>query len=578
MAKNLVIVESPAKARTIERYLGADYRVLASYGHVRDLPENPGKDKLGVDVEHDFAPDYEIVEDRTQAGRGDREGRASAADEVYLATDLDREGEAIAWHVAEAARRPRGKTRRVTFSEITQGAIQDAFAHPRDIDLDLVDAQQTRRILDRLVGYTLSPLLWRKVRGGPVAPAASSRSPSASSSSASGRSARSRRREYWTLEALLATAAGRAVHAPSSSGSTARQLDIGDERDRRSSHADALRAAAARSSTSHREQAVEAQPGAAVHDRTLQQEASRKLGFSPKRTMRVAQRLYEGVETPDGPRRPHHLHANRLGRAGRRGDGRGARGRSRDALRRPRTRCPRAACTRRRARTPRRRTRRSGRRRSRAIRTRLRAQLKRDELRLYRLIWQRAIASQMARQGARDDDRRAGGRPVRAARQRDADAVRRLLARLHRGPRRRRRGGRAHAAAARRGRRTTRRGRHADPALHRAAAALHRGDADQGARGARHRPAVDLRRDDLHDRRPRLRHGQGAAPPSRGGRRDRHRPPGRALRRVRRPRVHGAGWRRTSTRSPTASASGCRCCATFYTPFKTARRREAQAS
>jgi len=165
MTKNLVVVESPAKARTIERYLGPDYQVLASYGHVRDLPENPGKGKFGVDIEHDFAPEYVVADDRrkqldsiTKAARG--------ADAVYLATDLDREGEAIAWHVAEAASVPLAKRRRVTFSEITRDAINEAFLHPRLIDDNLVDAQQTRRIMDRLVGYTLSPLLWRKVRAG----------------------------------------------------------------------------------------------------------------------------------------------------------------------------------------------------------------------------------------------------------------------------------------------------------------------------------------------------------------------------------------------------------------------------
>ena len=165
MPKHLVIVESPAKARTIERYLGDDYQVLASYGHVRDLPENPGKGKLGVDVEHDFAPEYVVPEDRRrQVSQIEKAARAAA--DVWLATDLDREGEAIAWHVAEAAAVPPAKTRRVTFSEITEGAIKHAFAHPRDIDRNLVDAQQARRIVDRLVGYTLSPLLSRKVRGG----------------------------------------------------------------------------------------------------------------------------------------------------------------------------------------------------------------------------------------------------------------------------------------------------------------------------------------------------------------------------------------------------------------------------
>ncbi|MGD8486385.1 MAG: toprim domain-containing protein, partial [Chloroflexota bacterium] len=165
MTKNLVIVESPAKARTIERYLGQGYKVLASYGHVRDLPENPGKGKFGVDVEHDFAPQYVINEDRRK--QLDAITRAATgSDLVYLATDLDREGEAIAWHVVEAVDIPDEKRRRVTFSEITQSAIRQAFEHPRDIDMGLVDAQQTRRIMDRLVGYTLSPLISRKVRSG----------------------------------------------------------------------------------------------------------------------------------------------------------------------------------------------------------------------------------------------------------------------------------------------------------------------------------------------------------------------------------------------------------------------------
>src|SRR5215210_4873369 len=133
MSKNLVIVESPAKARTIERYLGTGYRVLASYGHVRDLPENPGKNKLGVDVEHDFKPEYVVSDDRKkQLATITKE--AKTADTVYLATDLDREGEAIAWHVSEAAHMSPDKTRRVTFSEITADAIRDAFDHPREID------------------------------------------------------------------------------------------------------------------------------------------------------------------------------------------------------------------------------------------------------------------------------------------------------------------------------------------------------------------------------------------------------------------------------------------------------------
>src|SRR5882672_10659972 len=203
MPRHLVIVESPAKARTIERYLGDDYRVLASYGHVRDLPENPGKGKFGVDVDHDFAPDYVISDDRRKQVSA-IEKAARGADAVYLATDLDREGEAIAWHVAEAAHVPSAKTHRVTFSEITQGAIREAFANPREIDTNLVDAQQARRIVDRLVGYTLSPLISRKVRGGLSAGRVQSvavRLVVERERDIDGFVAR----EYWTLRAILET-------------------------------------------------------------------------------------------------------------------------------------------------------------------------------------------------------------------------------------------------------------------------------------------------------------------------------------------------------------------------------------
>ncbi len=295
MPKNLVIVESPAKARTIERYLGSDYQVLASYGHVRDLPENPGKGKLGVDVEHDFAPEYVVPDDRKRQVSA-IERAAKGADQVYLATDLDREGEAIAWHVAEAARVPAAKTRRVTFSEITEGAIRQAFAAPRDIDRHLVDAQQTRRIVDRLVGYTLSPLISRKVRGGLSA----GRVQSVAVRMVVEREREIRAfvaREYWTLEAQLATAAGESLTADVAR-IDGKAVDIGDG-ETADRHATALRAlqpvvdsVATRQSKRN--------PAPPFTTSTLQQEASRKLGFSPKRTMRVAQDLYEGVDTPDG--------------------------------------------------------------------------------------------------------------------------------------------------------------------------------------------------------------------------------------------------------------------------------------
>jgi DNA topoisomerase I len=293
--RNLVIVESPAKARTIERYLGDDYRVLASYGHVRDLPENPGKGKFGVDVDHGFEPEYVISDDRRKQVT-DIEKAARGSEMVYLATDLDREGEAIAWHVAEAAHVPPGKTRRVTFSEITEPAIREAFANPRDIDRNLVDAQQTRRIVDRLVGYTLSPLLSRKVRGGLSAGRVQSvavrlvveREREIEAFTA---------REYWSIEAILATAAGD-TFAAELVRIDGDPLDIGDEATAER-HVTALRDA-------HpvvRNVAVRSQkrsPSPPFTTSTLQQEASRKLSFSPKRTMSIAQRLYEGVDTPDG--------------------------------------------------------------------------------------------------------------------------------------------------------------------------------------------------------------------------------------------------------------------------------------
>jgi DNA topoisomerase-1 len=295
VSKNLVIVESPAKARTIERYLGSDYRVLASYGHVRDLPENPGKGKFGVDVDHDFEPEYIINDDRRKQVN-DIEKAAKGSDFVFLATDLDREGEAIAWHVAEAAHVPAEKTRRVTFSEITEGAIREAFAHPRDIDRNLVDAQQTRRIVDRLVGYTLSPLLSRKVRGGLSAGRVQSvavRLVVEREREIEGFTAR----EYWTIQAILATVAGDTFPAELVR-IDGEALDVADEATAER-HVAALRDA----KPVVRKIGVRTQkrsPAPPFTTSTLQQEASRKLSFSPKRTMSIAQRLYEGADTNEG--------------------------------------------------------------------------------------------------------------------------------------------------------------------------------------------------------------------------------------------------------------------------------------
>jgi len=387
--KNLVIVESPAKARTIERYLGPDYRVLASYGHVRDLPENPGKGKFGVDVDHDFAPEYVISEDRRRHV-SEIERAARGADAVYLATDLDREGEAIAWHVAEAANVPIGKTFRVTFSEITEPAIREAFAHPRVIDQNLVDAQQTRRIVDRLVGYTLSPLLSRKVRGGLSAGRVQSvavrlvveREREISAFTA---------REYWTLEALLATDAGErfAAELVRIDGNA---LDVADA-ETAERHVAALRDLRPRvTKTGTRTQ--KRSPAPPFTTSTLQQEASRKLGFSPKRTMSIAQRLYEGADTPDG-----HVGLITYMRTDSTAIAGVAMGEAREVIgdrygvnyTMPKGRVYRTKAK-------------GAQEAHESIRPTsfrrdpdtLAASLKPEELRLYRLIWQRALASQMA--------------------------------------------------------------------------------------------------------------------------------------------------------------------------------------
>src|SRR3954470_9053705 len=389
MPKHLVIVESPAKARTIERYLGGDYQVLASYGHVRDLPENPGKGKLGVDVDHDFEPEYVVPDDRRKQVSA-IEKAARGADQVYLATDLDREGEAIAWHVAEAANVPAAKARRVTFSEITEGAIRDAFANPRGIDTNLVDAQQTRRIVDRLVGYTLSPLLSRKVRGGLSAGRVQSvavrlvveREREIGAFAA---------REYWTLRAFLETERGERFEAEVVRIS-GEPIDV-DNATAAEHHAETLRALRPRvgSIATKRQKRSPAPP---FTTSTLQQEASRKLGFSPKRTMSIAQRLYEGVDTPDGHvglitymrtdstaiaavamAEAQAVVRDRFGERYGSGKGRVFRTKTKGAQEAHESIRPTSF-----RRDP----------------DSLRATVKPEELRLYRLIWQRAIASQMA--------------------------------------------------------------------------------------------------------------------------------------------------------------------------------------
>ena len=279
----LVVVESPSKARTLERMLGPGYTVEASYGHIRDLP----KSKLGIDLKT-FAPDYVVPDDSEKVARLLR-SHAKKADRVWLATDLDREGEAIAWHVADVTGAPKSKLRRVTFHEITPAAIAEAFKKPRDIDMDLVNAQQARRVVDRLVGYKLSPLLWKKIRYGLSAGRVQS---------VALRLIVDREREiqaftaveYWTLDAVLSNRAGEVFPAEVATHK-GKKLEIPDQ-----THADRHRAALA--DAMYRVAKIERRENsrnaaAPFTTSTLQQEASRKLGFSLKRTMVLAQQLYE---------------------------------------------------------------------------------------------------------------------------------------------------------------------------------------------------------------------------------------------------------------------------------------------
>ncbi len=284
---NLVIVESPSKAKTIGKYLGKDYTVKACMGHLRDLP----KSTLGVDLENAFEPHYIPVKGKEALIRELKEA-ASHSDMVYLATDPDREGEAISWHLKELMHLPDDKTRRVTFNEITKGVVTRAIHEPRAIDLDLVDAQQARRILDRIVGYQLSPLLWKKVRRGLSA----GRVQSVATRLVVDREQEIREfipKEYWSLDVHL-----QRVEKP---GSFVAHY-FGEEK-KRELHTEAevqeiIHDISDKYFTVRRVKRTEKKrnPAPPFITSTLQQEASRKLNMTPRRTMAIAQQLYEGVE------------------------------------------------------------------------------------------------------------------------------------------------------------------------------------------------------------------------------------------------------------------------------------------
>ncbi len=288
--QNLVIVESPAKAKTIGKYLGPGFEVKASMGHIRDLP----KSKLGVDVST-FEPDYENIKDKADVIKDLRKS-AKASDRIYLATDPDREGEAISWHLQSVLGVPKEKTCRVTFNEITQKVVRESIASPRSIDQDLVDAQQARRVLDRIVGYQLSPLLWKKIKRGLSA----GRVQSVATRLAVEREEEIRAftpQEYWSITADLSRV------APNLGGFRA-EFYGREKRMELTSEAQVQEIVSAVKDSTFAVSSVKRQdkhrsPAPPFTTSTLQQEASRKLNMIPKRTMSIAQQLYEGIDIQD---------------------------------------------------------------------------------------------------------------------------------------------------------------------------------------------------------------------------------------------------------------------------------------
>ena len=287
----LVIVESPAKAKTIKKYLGSDFDVVASMGHVRDLPEN----RLSVDVKKDFKPKYEVIKGKEKLVEELKEA-ADKSDEIFLATDPDREGEAISWHLAYLLGLDVEDHNRVTFNEITKAAVTNGIEHPRAIDMDLVNAQQARRILDRLVGYKLSPFLSQKIRRG----LSGGRVQSVAVRIIVDRENEIRKfvpEEYWTLDAKFIPKGSRKAFPASFYGDVDGKIKISNKE-----QADKILAEledAEYQVVKVKKGTRRKSPAPPFITSTLQQEASRKLGFQARRTMKVAQELYEGVEVAD---------------------------------------------------------------------------------------------------------------------------------------------------------------------------------------------------------------------------------------------------------------------------------------
>ncbi len=290
----LIIVESPTKAKTITKFLGKGYKVLSSFGHVRDLPTST----MGIDIEHDFTPKYVIPKKATKVV-AELRAAAKDADEIYFATDEDREGEAISWHLRELLKTKPEKVKRITFHEITKSAIEHALEHPRHLDMRMVDAQQARRVLDRLVGYELSPFLWRKVARGLSAGRVQS---------VAVRLIVEREREiqafkaeeYWSIEAEFAKRGAPEIFDAklhSKDGETLDKMGITSETEAKAILNTLEKASYAIESVEKK--LTHRSPAAPFTTSTLQQDANNKLGFSAKQTMMIAQQLYEGVELGD---------------------------------------------------------------------------------------------------------------------------------------------------------------------------------------------------------------------------------------------------------------------------------------
>lgn len=288
MAKNLVIVESPAKVKTIKKFLGKNYEVVASNGHVRDLP----KSQMGIDIENDFEPKYITIRGKGEILAKLRK-EVKKADRVYLATDPDREGEAISWHLSQALKLDEESTKRITFNEITKNAVNASLKNPRDIDMNLVNAQQTRRILDRMVGYEISPLLWAKVKRGLSA----GRVQSVALRIVCDREEEIEAfipEEYWTIDASLIAEGEKKPLLAKFQGDEGGKIEISsrEEADRVMGEIKGEKFEVLEVKKGERQKKAPLP----FTTSTLQQEASKALNFSISKTMRIAQQLYEGVE------------------------------------------------------------------------------------------------------------------------------------------------------------------------------------------------------------------------------------------------------------------------------------------